>query len=73
MRKFRMFIEVKGKWNDEISLVFEIDGKEVSRFTEDCIENILIDSCDFFSQNCNENNFDSRYDSLEVNMNYKMC
>ena len=73
MRKFRMFIEVSGEWNEDISLVFEIDGKEVDRITDDCIENILIDSCDFFSKNCNENYFDSRCDSLEVNMNYKMC
>lgn len=72
MRKFRMYVVDISKDDSEFELRFEVDGKVVDKIIGYCIEDILIYSNDFFRVNCEENKFDSRFDSLSIELNYKM-
>jgi hypothetical protein len=53
-------------------LVFEIDGKVKDIKTEYCVEDCLIDSYDFFHENCEKYLFDGRCDGLEYNLNFQL-
>jgi hypothetical protein len=57
---------------DMVSLFFEVDNEIVDSYDSDCIENIFIESHDMFYRNCEKFMFDSRFDSLEIDMKYKM-
>lgn len=72
MRKFRMYVVDISNDGSEFELRFEVDGKVVDKIIGYCIEDILIYSNDFFRVNCEENKFDSRFDSLSIELNYKM-
>ena len=70
-RKFRMYVEEVGDDGSEFKLVFEV-GEEKTIKTEYCIEDCLYESSTFLYDNCEKYEFDSRFDSLEININYKM-
>ena len=72
MRKLRMYVEEISNDGSEFELRFEIDGKLVDSKIEYCIDDCLFDSYEFFKKNCEENNFDSRFDRLSIELNYKM-
>jgi hypothetical protein len=72
MRKFRMYVEEVSNDGSEFLLVFKIDDRLVDVKTEYCIEDCLIDSEGFFRKNCEKYNFDSRFDNLSIELNYKM-
>jgi hypothetical protein len=59
-------------YGDVFELVFEVDGKVVDRKVEYCVEDCLIDSSTFFSDNCEKNLFDSRFDRIEVELKFIM-
>ena len=70
-RKLRMYCVEVEEDGSEFELRFEVNGKVVDKITGYCIEDILIYSNDFFRVNCEENNFDSRFDTLSIELNYK--
>lgn len=72
MRKFRIYVEEVSDDGSEFELVFKIDDRIVDIKTEYCIDDCLSDSYEFFRKNCEENNFDSRNDKLEVNLDFRM-
>jgi len=69
-RYFKMYCKEIGNDGGEFELVFEIDGKVVDKQTEFSFQNVLIESDDFLTKNCEEYDYDSRFDSFEVNLNY---
>ena len=71
-RKFRMYFVDVSNDGSEFELRFEIDGEVVDKITGNCIEDILIYSPTVFTFNCEKYNFDSRFDSLSIELNYKM-
>ena len=71
-RSFRMYVEEVSNDGSEFELRFEIDGEVVDKITGNCMEDIIIYSYDFFRKNCEENNFDSRFDRLRVSLNFEM-
>ena len=70
-RNFRMYVEEVSNDGSEFELVFKINERVVDIKTEYCIEDCLIDSEEFFRKNCEKYNFDSRFDSLEVDLRFK--
>lgn len=72
MRKFRFYMEEVSNDGSEFQLVFEIDGKVKDIKTEYCVEDCLIDSYDFFHENCEKYLFDGRCDGLEYNLNFRV-
>lgn len=71
-RKFRMYCVEVSNDGSEFELRFEIDGEIIDKKVEYCIEDCLIDSEEFFRKNCEKYNFDSRFDSLKVSLNFEM-
>lgn len=72
-RNFRMYIESGiGEYEEMIGLFFEVDGVIVDEVVEDNIENILIESSEVFTRNCEKYLFDGRFDSMEIDMKYIM-
>jgi hypothetical protein len=72
-RNFRMYIESGvGEYEEMIGLFFEVDGVIVDEVVEDNIDNILIESSEVFTRNCEKYLFDSRFDSMEIDMKYVM-
>lgn len=69
-RDFKMYCKEIGNDGSEFELVFEIDGKIVDRQTEFSFQNVLIESEDFLVRNCEKYDYDSRFDSFEVSLNY---
>ena len=72
MRKFRMYMEDVSNDGGEFQLVFEIDGKVKDIQTEYCVENCMIESCNFFSRNCEKYEYDTRFDRMEVNLSFQL-
>ena len=72
MRKFRMYFVDVSNDDSEFELRFECNGEVVDRKTEYCVDDILFESYEFFKKNCKEVGFDSRFDSLSIELNYKM-
>ena len=72
MRKFRIYFVDVSDDGSEFELRFECNGEVVDRKIEYCVDDILLDSYDFFYKNCEEVGFDSRIDSLSIELNYKM-
>jgi hypothetical protein len=56
----------------EFELVFEIDGKVKDVKTEYSVEDCLIDSYEFFHENCEKYEFDGRIDGLDYNLNFSL-
>jgi hypothetical protein len=71
MRSFKLYCVEVGNDGSEFQLVFEINGNIKDIKTEYCFENILISSSEFLSKNCEKYGYDGRFDSFEVNLNYK--
>ena len=72
MRKFRMYFVDVSNDDSEFELRFEYNGEVVDRKIEYCVDDILFESYEFFKKNCKEVGFDSRSDSLSIELNYKM-
>ncbi len=72
MRKFRFYMEDVSIDGSEFELIFELDGKVVDRKVEYSVEDCLIDSYDFFYENCEKYLFDGRCDSLDFNLDFKL-
>ena len=72
MRKFRMYFVDVSNDDSEFELRFEYNGEVVDRKIEYCVDDILFESYEFFKKNCKEVGFDSRFDSLSIELNYKM-
>ena len=72
MRKFRMYFVDVSNDDSEFELRFEYNGEVVDRKIEYCVDDILFESYEFFKKNCKEVCFDSRFDSLSIELNYKM-
>ena len=71
-RKFRMyFVEVSND-GSEFELRFECNGEVIDKKVEYSVDDILFVSYEFFKKNCEEVGFDSRFDSLSIELNYKM-
>lgn len=69
-REFKMYCKEVSNDGSEFELVFEIDEKVVDRQTEFSFQNILIESENFLVRNCEKYDYDSRFDSFEVSLNY---
>lgn len=72
MRKFRMYFVDISNDGSEFELRFECNGEVVDRRVEYSVEDILFESYKFFRRNCEKFGFDSRFDSLSIELNYKM-
>ena len=77
MRKFRMYsvmgIDKDGCVDEEmVSLFFEVNGEIVDSCCEDNIDNILIESIEMYTRNCEKYLFDSRFDRMEIDIKYIM-
>ena len=72
MRKFRMYMEDVSNDCSEYELIFEINGEVVDKKVEYSVSDCLIDSYEFFKMNCQRYEFDSRFDGMEVNLNFKL-
>jgi hypothetical protein len=71
-RKFRLFIEEVGNDGSEFRLVFSRDGVWVDFKIEYSIDDCLIDCSEFWKENCEKYEFDSRFDSMEIDLRYMM-
>lgn len=71
-RKFKMYVEEVSNDGSEFQLLFKVDDKIKDIKTEYSIEDCLIESSEFLRKNCEKYNFDSRFDKLEVNLNFQM-
>lgn len=67
-----MYVEEVGNDGSEFQLIFKIDDKIKDLKTEYCIEDCLDESSEFLKKICKKYNFDSRFDKLEVNLNFQM-
>jgi hypothetical protein len=65
------FVEVSND-GSEFELRFECNGEVIDKQVEYSVDDILIVSYEFFNKNCDEVGFDSRFDSLSIELNYKM-
>lgn len=72
MRKFEMYVVEVFDDGSEFQLVFKIDDRIVDIKTEYSVEDCLIDSYEFFGKNCDKYNFDTRFDSLKVDLSFRM-
>ena len=70
-RKLKLYCVEVSDDGSEFELRFEVDDEIVDRKTEYSFDDVLIDSYDFFNDNCNRINFDSRFDSFEIDIRYK--
>ena len=70
-RSFKMYCVEVGNDGSEFQLVFELNGSIKDIKTEYCFEDILFSSSEFLTKNCEKYGYDSRFDSFEVNLNYK--
>ena len=72
MRKFRMyFVDVSNDCS-EFELRFEFNGEVVDKKIEYSVDDILFESYNFFYRNCEKYGFDSRFDRLDIELNYRM-
>jgi hypothetical protein len=72
-RMFKMYNEVFNKgWGDLIRLVFVVDGEVVDSCEEDNMDNILIESYEMYKRNCEKFGYDSRFDSLKIDIRYDL-
>lgn len=71
-RKFRMYVEEVSDDCSEFQLIFKIDDKIKDIKTEYSIEDCLYESYEFLRKNCEKYNFDTRFDKLEVNIDFQM-
>ncbi len=71
-RKFRLFIVEVSNDGSEFDLVFEKDGEWVDFKRLYSIDDCLIECSEFWRENCEKYGFDSRFDSMEIDLRYKM-
>jgi hypothetical protein len=71
MRNLKMYCVEISNDGSEFELRFEINGEIVEGLMEYSFNDVLIDSYSFFKKNCEKYNFDSRFDKLEIDINYK--
>ena len=71
-RKFRFYVEEAGNDGSEYQLIFTIDDKIKDIQTEYCIRDCLTESDEFVNKNCEKYNFDSRFDGMEITLNFKI-
>lgn len=57
---------------DMVSLFFVVDDEIVDSYDSDCIDNILIESYEMYKRNCEKFMFDSRFDRMEIKIDYMM-
>ena len=72
MRKFRMYFEDVSNDSSEFELRFECNGDVVNRKIEYSVDDILFESYNFFKDSCERYGFDSRFDILSIELNYKI-
>ena len=70
-RNLRMYVEEVSNGGSEFQLIFKVDDRVVDVKTEYSIEDCLYDSYEFFRKNCEKYEFDSRFDTLSIELNYK--
>jgi len=71
-RNFRMYFVDISNDGSEFELRFECNGEVIDKKVEYSVDDILFVSYEFFKKNCEEVGFDSRFDSLSIELNYKM-
>ena len=71
-RHFRMyFVDVSNDCS-EFELRFERNGEVIDKQVEYSVDDILFVSYEFFKKNCETFGFDSRFDSLSIELHYEM-
>lgn len=70
-RKFRMYCIDISNDGSEFELRFELNGDIVDKITEYSFDDVLIDSYNFFHQNCEKYRFDGRFDELTIEISHK--
>lgn len=55
----------------EFELICKLNDKIIERRTEHCFEDILIESYNFFKLVTSKYEIDTRFDSLEIRIDYK--
>lgn len=71
-RKFRIYCIEVGNDGSEFKLVFEVNGKVEYEEVWYSLDDILLSVGKFYSKCLNEWMYDSRNDSLDVSINYRM-
>ena len=71
-RKFKIWVEEVSDDCSEFQLIFTFDDKIKDIKTEYSIEDCLYESYEFLRKNCEKYNFDSRFDKLEVKLEFQM-
>ncbi len=69
MSKYNIYCNVNED-GSEFTLIAEKDGEIVDSQVESCFEDVMIDCYNFFSRVCDKYYPDTRFDSLEVNLNH---
>ena len=69
-RAMKMYCVEVSNDGSEFELRFEVDGKIIDRATEYSFDDVLITSAEFFKRNCEKVGFDTRFDRLEIKLDY---
>jgi hypothetical protein len=69
-RNMKMYCVEVGNDASEFELRFEVNGKIVDRVTVYSFDDVLIVSAEFFKRNCEKVSFDTRFDRLEIKLDY---
>lgn len=71
-RNFKIYCKDVSDEGSEFELRFVVDGQIVSTQTTYSFDDVLIISYDFFRENCEKYEYDSRFDELSVDLSYKL-
>lgn len=71
-REFRIYCVEVGNDGSEFKLIFEVDGRVEYEESWGSMDDILLSVGEFYSKCLNEWEYDSRFDSLDVNIKYRM-
>ena len=71
MSKHRIYCEDVSEDAGEFELRCEKDGEIVETKIEHCFEDVLIDVYEFFKECCENYDIDTRFDSIEIDINYQ--
>ena len=69
-RNMKMYCVEVSNDASEFELRFEVNGKIVDHATEYSFQDVLITSAEFFKHNCEKVGFDTRFDHLEIKLDY---
>jgi hypothetical protein len=71
-REFKIYCEEVGNDGSEFKLVFEVNGKVENEEVWYSMDDILLSVGEFYGKCLSEWEYDSRCDSLDVSINYRM-